>query len=83
MLQTDEDEEATSGFCTNTSSPISPVAPCLQVAGVKSCGPGLARLSGGGSRILPAVLRVEGLGLEDVVVAPAASRHDLEVGRWV
>jgi len=54
-MQTMTDEDATSGFCTNTSSPIMPLAPCLQAARGKDHQPSMTQRAGG-SAILPAVL---------------------------
>lgn len=49
MQQTETDEDATSGFCTNASSPIVPLPPCLQAAarGKERRRPGMAQMSGG------------------------------------
>jgi hypothetical protein len=73
-MQTETDEDATSGFCTNTSSPIMPLAPCLQAAKVKERHePSMSQRPGGVSALLPPVLHVEGLGFAD--------GPDLETGR--
>jgi hypothetical protein len=79
-MQTMTDEDATSGFCTNTSSPITPLAPCLQAARDKADRhhqPAMSQRSGV-SAILPPVLHIESLGVSNVV---AASRPGLGLGR--
>jgi hypothetical protein len=79
-MQTETDEDATSGFCTNTSSPIMPLAPCLQAAKVKERSEPSMSQKPGVSAVLPPALQVEGLGVADGGVA---GRPDLEVGRLV
>jgi hypothetical protein len=71
------DEDATSGFCTNTSSPKTPLDSCLQAARVKDRQPSMSQRPSVPA-ILPAVLHIESLGFANVV---AASRPSLGLGR--
>jgi hypothetical protein len=68
-MQTMTDEDATSGFCTNTSSPISPIAPSLQAARDKVHRHHQSAMSEqpGVLAILPPALHIESLGFANVV----------------